>query len=107
MQRTIFHSGGKRIRDASCCAVAAAATIMLTGSADVGGQVWTYIPRDVSTPSPQGIVSAPTACREGNLVTDQNLPDGDFLKLYTLNFRVDTAGSVAGACDWYLFGSYY
>jgi hypothetical protein len=81
------------------------------------GQATQYVPiPPLDLPNPQGFVTAlsPAVCREGNVTTDQNVPDGGFVRAltqtptyYGTDVKIDSAtGAVTGHCDVYNWGHY-
>ena len=64
----------------------------------------TYRQRDATLPDPEGFLTAASTavCRDpnGTVVNDKSVPDGSFVKQFTM-LRADAAATLTGACDWY------
>jgi hypothetical protein len=89
--------------------VALALAVVALPQAVIPAQAQQYVPvPPIDTPPPEAffIVPAPAVCREGAVVTDQTLPDGGFLRLFT-QVKVHMKGSATGACDWYFDGQFW
>jgi len=93
-------------------------TLALPGAA-MAQPLFLFIPYNVSTPDPEGYITAlrqkvnmpvdePTVCRDGKGVeiADHTLPDGGFIQQYS-SLRTDTSASITGFCDGYIWGDYW
>jgi hypothetical protein len=80
---------------------------MTQNVSSVAAQIYQNFPRDVSTPPPLGMLSAPSAvCKDGtNQITgDTNLPNESHVKVFLTPIQADTSGQITGWCDHYEWG---